>query len=248
MSAELTLADRCAFMDRLSHEMTEPTRVLPVEEGVRLAQVHGVPANASAIERACAGVPSPASMSGDWDRPKSCADLNDRRARLQAKVTAVRHRQKHQINPWFIFGMSLFTVAAALMMESKHHVNVMLFLTAMAGGWTVMLLISTIKSAKLEYELAAAQRAMKDANLEPGLPTRHELQNWRRHPRLMAHLKQCLASEVGLLKGDIAQLNRASEVGLPEERVPVDAVALWAEMNALEPSLVLKEGEASHVR
>ena len=248
MSAELTLADRCAFMDRLSHEMAEPPRVLPVEEGVRLAQVHGVPANASAIERACAGVPSPASMSLDWDRPKSCADLNDRRARLQAKVTAVQHRQKRQGDPWFILGMGLVSAAASALMESNHHHNASLGLAALTAFWAVKMILSTMKSAELACELSNAQHEVRNAGLEPGLPTHHELQNWRRHPRLMAHLKQCLASEVGLLRGDIAQLNRASAEGLPEERVPVDAVALWAEMNALEPSSVLEEGEPSHVR
>ena len=230
MSAELTLADRCAFMDRLSDEVARERRGLVPEEAHRLVQVQGLPGSASAIEQACRPVSSPQVDNLedlDWGRPKTEAEQAERRERARAPV--------QRLSRWCatltggicgFLGTSLVACLFGLLFLRNASPTAALVNTTRIVIMSTLLLGIVCRLIQEICEISLFARREILEVLNPATPTRQQVRLWSAMPRLRAYLAACHASDVGLLKGDVEALDAALEKAETKDEEPMDPVDL----------------------
>lgn len=255
MSTPVPLNDRLAYLDRLS-EASLGGRAMSLEEGLELAQAHGLTVSADAVEEAL-GAPqislSPAhacsenkepmpefAWTPDWNRPGSLEELaHERQAgeealkKLQRLETGI---QRAIMGAGVLLAGSLLSAVVMAVFRNSLGIYVALSTDLVAG---VLAGVFSKKVGRVEKKLTQARERLD--KLAPVRPYRTELNQWKSEPRLVHHLQQCLTSAIGLRMGDVQDLRKAWTKIVREDdnrATPEDLAAL------LTPSAALTETAA----
>lgn len=226
MATETRLSERLEFLDGLSQELAaKPT--LSLKEGEALARTHGLPADPAVLARAhqrLVGTPASTWTLG-WDRPTACSMREAGLAQKKQEIARLERRSLRWLGGSLlgvIFGVGVVFLSLNYATNPNHWPLMLLFFS----GWGVVLggYFGTRNAESLDEERKS--QAVQLNRWSPATPTREQVNRWAQHPALHAYLQACLASEVGLLNGDVAVLEEALAQMARVDQVPLSSAEI----------------------
>ena len=271
MSPKPRLTDQLDYLDRVSQALAEPRRPLTFEEGAQLVATQGMVAPPEVLQQACRPAAplqqplasEPTELTFDSDRPRTRAEWETEYLTAEREV---EHWAK-KLKKWTkfnylnqaMFWLLVMVCVVVFVWEKKHGVAVLssppsILLKLMNWGLLSGCVGSLIPMIGLALGAETCKDCHKDARkrwraLKPCAPSREQLQKWTDRPQLMAYLRRCMSSGVGVLDGDLDKLDRVYEAEVWSSRQPVSEAVLLAALNGetLPPPHIEQEEGLVHV-